>query len=972
MTRASHTQTSFTTGEISPRLLGRTDLNQYQNGLAKASNAIIYPHGMIARRPGTKFVAYAKDEGARLAAFQFNDDQAYVFEFGGTYVRFYRDGFQITEDLTSVSATASGATATYTKSGHRLVDGDFVTISGMSDSDYDVSGYITNVTSTTWDMTLDVTPAGSGSGGTATVPLDIESPWAGDDVAGLRWDQSADVLFVCHPRYQPRTISRTGADVFELSAYSLDFGPMKLQKQRTNIRVRSAIHDATVVDGTVYKDGQNADDYQGVKPTEHFVILIRDDTMTFDHDGADGTTGEDIGKLVKFRKGTTRSYVYAQIYQTISPTRAYAVVIQNGANTDKTDWNFQSGGGTNINARTNTDDAWFIGEFYGAIDEQNHNGKSISSATWASGTLTVTTEQKHCMDRATTEQVTITGLESDTDVNGTYTATPTGTNTFEVTTADPGTITTSAGFARFPSFLTNLGQEGGETANYPSVPSFFQQRLFFARTPDHVNRIYGSQTGDFGNFEDSEVDAPFDVLDTSALVYTIDDGEITDIRWLRPVSKGLVIGTAGAEYVLSGSSTNESLTPSNVRALRQTDFGSDSGLVDVLSGRSILFAHRSGTRLIELAYSFQADQQVGSDVSLISEHLLKPGILEIASQEVPVQIIWIVLDNGDLVAFTYEREQEVFGWATGSFGGGGQAESVAVIPEGDEDAPWFVVNRGGTRSIEVMQPPIDIDTDQTDLWYVDSGLRLDTRNTESSDTLTYAGGQDVNDTGTLTASGHTPFAGTSADVGERFRLFESESIWYDFEITAAGTTTSATVKLLTDGLPDSLESAATDQWARLTETVSGLEHLEGETVSVFADGGALPDHTVSSGEITLDRKVSNVLVGHGYASRFKSLPIRTLQFFADTRGKTQTLYNVELNVWRSLGGEVDFGGKAVEIQNRVPEEAFSVPVSLNSGVFDVSAESAYTSEQSFNITTSNPLPLNLLSIVYEMDINQGY
>ena len=39
----------------------------------------------------------------------------------------------------------------------------------------------------------------------------------------------------------------------------------------------------------------------------------------------------------------------------------------------------------------------------------------------------------------------------------------------------------------------------------------------------------------------------------------------------------------------------------------------------------------------------------------------------------------------------------------------------------------------------------------------------------------------------------------------------------------------------------------------VVETISGLDHLEGQTVSILADGATHPDKTVSSGAITLDR-----------------------------------------------------------------------------------------------------------------------
>jgi hypothetical protein len=49
-------QTSFTAGELSPRLEGRVDLSQYNNGLHTLENFLILPHGGVTRRPGLKHV----------------------------------------------------------------------------------------------------------------------------------------------------------------------------------------------------------------------------------------------------------------------------------------------------------------------------------------------------------------------------------------------------------------------------------------------------------------------------------------------------------------------------------------------------------------------------------------------------------------------------------------------------------------------------------------------------------------------------------------------------------------------------------------------------------------------------------------------------------------------------------------------------------------------------------------------------
>ncbi|WP_294609749.1 hypothetical protein [uncultured Gilliamella sp.] len=84
-------QTSFSSGEISPEMYGRTDTAKHQNGLKKAVNAFISPFGGVVRRPGTRFVSQAKypNKDVILIKFVYGVDQSYMIELGEYYMRFY-------------------------------------------------------------------------------------------------------------------------------------------------------------------------------------------------------------------------------------------------------------------------------------------------------------------------------------------------------------------------------------------------------------------------------------------------------------------------------------------------------------------------------------------------------------------------------------------------------------------------------------------------------------------------------------------------------------------------------------------------------------------------------------------------------------------------------------------------------------------------------------------------------------------
>ncbi|HET6497628.1 MAG TPA: hypothetical protein VFH17_01040 [Coriobacteriia bacterium] len=95
--RAFITQTNFSAGELSPRLLGRSDIERYQNGVRTLANALPLIHGGAIRRYGTRFVAPAKagSSAYRLIRFVHSREVSYVLEFGHQYMRVFRAGAQI-------------------------------------------------------------------------------------------------------------------------------------------------------------------------------------------------------------------------------------------------------------------------------------------------------------------------------------------------------------------------------------------------------------------------------------------------------------------------------------------------------------------------------------------------------------------------------------------------------------------------------------------------------------------------------------------------------------------------------------------------------------------------------------------------------------------------------------------------------------------------------------------------------------
>ena len=90
--------TSFNAGELSPRMIGRTDVSQYFKGCRTLCNFLVTPYGAVERRPGTMFLARAKSDKVRLVPFVFSSEVSFILEFGDHCIRFFSKRSQVTAE----------------------------------------------------------------------------------------------------------------------------------------------------------------------------------------------------------------------------------------------------------------------------------------------------------------------------------------------------------------------------------------------------------------------------------------------------------------------------------------------------------------------------------------------------------------------------------------------------------------------------------------------------------------------------------------------------------------------------------------------------------------------------------------------------------------------------------------------------------------------------------------------------------
>ncbi len=113
MARSYPMQNSFNAGELSPRLLGRTDIDKYASGAKLIQNFVVQAQGGLKHRSGARFVSevFNSNNKTKLVPFIVSTIQGYMLEFSNNLLRFYKDEDIITSGGSPVTLVMTYTTA---------------------------------------------------------------------------------------------------------------------------------------------------------------------------------------------------------------------------------------------------------------------------------------------------------------------------------------------------------------------------------------------------------------------------------------------------------------------------------------------------------------------------------------------------------------------------------------------------------------------------------------------------------------------------------------------------------------------------------------------------------------------------------------------------------------------------------------------------------------------------------------------
>ncbi len=833
---------AFNAGELSPLLEGRTDIAKYYSGCRTLENFLVLSYGGVTKRPGSEYIASAKAADEAVRLIPFE------FSIAQAYILELGDEY-----------------IRFYRNGGQILD---------SGSPYEISS-----------------------------PYDTD---AGTDLFDIQFVQSADTMYLVHPDYAVRQLTRTDHTAWTLTATTFKRGPFLAENETAVTITPSATTGSITL--TASSATFNANHVGALWQVTHTAAAVNE-SGSFSNDGSAQNSSNVTVQLGRKFDFTTHG------------TWAGDLSLQKSFDSGVT-WkdvipvHYESDGNIQFSDTETANDAIY----------------RVHAEAGAAG-----------IDSGT---VTFNLTARSFDVNGVVTITA-FTNTSLVT----GTVTNTLGGTTATAFWN----EGAWSADegYPNTVCFFEERLCFGGTTNSPQTIWLSRTDDWPNFLAG-------TLDTSALQYSLSANQVNAIRWLAP-QNAILIGTSGGEWRF-GASNNDPLNFENRQAHRQSTYGS-AFIQSVMVNNVVLYAQRQAKKVRELAFSFELDNWVSPDMTVLSEHITGDGIVQFAFQKTPDPILWCVTVDGELAALTYNREQEVVAWHLHTTEG--DYESVAVIPGDGEDEVWVSVERtidsATVRYVEQFQPR-DFGDDVEDAFFVDSGLSFDggaaitvTDITKASPAVVTTGGHSFTDGEQVKFSS----VGGMTEVNGRVYTVSDED--------------ATTFKLR-----DSTDAVDIDSTGFTAYTTGGsvlqvennfttLTHLEGEEVQVQVDGGFLGTETVSSATITLDNFYNTVHAGLAYNSRL--LPQRLNVPGTNLQGLTKRVVELTIRFHDTQACKVGDSWDDFEpIVFRRTDDPAGAAVPLR-GVEDKRHEfdADYETDGNIYIQSDSPLPITVLAIFPEFE-----
>ena len=513
-----------------------------------------------------------------------------------------------------------------------------------------------------------------------------------------------------------------------------------------------------------------------------------------------------------------------------------------------------------------------------------------------------------------------------------------------------------------------------ETNNYPTASTLFNQRRFYVSTNAKPATIFASSLRHRDDFSQ-------DITEFGAFELDVDSKYFNPINFIMDAQVGMLMFSERNIWLVR-SIDGGGLTATNAVNKNEQESGCLPDVEPIRILNNILYMSNLDQTPRSLVPVRTADNQYDTqDLALYSGHFFADQrIVAWSYAGRPHRIIWTVRGDGTMLSCTYSPEHQVSAWAKHATKG--KFKDVQTVYEGDIDATYMVVERGGHKFIErfakqgadnldeatpvdaaVKTPWHSFDVDLSIGEYEDGYLKKAEDSESRASTRSFEAGYDGLGAQLGATVDPTPAAGDHIrTIGGLYEV---------------GTVVSATLFKLTK--IREVDTTDINYWLHGTDIRKTMEkwelcrddevfnawHLQNQNVSVVVRGGKT---TRTQGALRGEGSIEinePAVVGLPFTSHIETLPLVTSEAVVDNKPKR--LYKVSLRAINSSKmrvGSVDAGGN-VEMYEPAKSDGTFIGESFESGIFDVDLGDDWDYDNHLRIESE--LPFTLLGLMMNFD-----
>ena len=500
-----------------------------------------------------------------------------------------------------------------------------------------------------------------------SVIVETATPYAAADLTAIHIKQVGDVMRLVHKDYPPYKLSRTTATSFSMAPVNAQYGPFLTRNDIAEDNGVTLTYAGATEIGAVGTLTSSTSTFVAGHVGSLWKLICGRDTSSVNVTKTNAGTAysSEIAGRGVFRFATHGTWTgTVRVQRSVGATGVWDTYRE-----------YYSGQARNVQE---------------SFTETDLNVKFRISVTWASGTIVAELTPEDSLQESIFKVVA---------VNDSYVA------QVAVVVAPPSVKGLDA---------TYRWAEGAwsDYRGYPCSLTFFQNRCIYLGMSKGLVTIWCSRSGDFDNFAEG-------LLDADAFSLTLPSTNTA--RWIEGL-ESLSVGTSGDEWKIQSTDAGKPLTPTSFDMAQQTTYGSSSIQPEKVND-VIMFANRVNRKVFEITYTYEREKYVGSDMTVLAEHITEGGLVCMAYSNNPDPILWSVRADGQWLAMTYERQQDVVAWSRMITEG--SVKWLTVTPESLEDAVWLLVTRTidsvDVTCIEKMMPFNY--GDREDAFFVDSGVK---------------------------------------------------------------------------------------------------------------------------------------------------------------------------------------------------------------------------------------------------------